>query len=227
MTPYYEESGVTIYHGDCREILPLLSASTVITDPVWPNSSPLLNGHNRPWELFAEACGVFPTSVERLAVHLGTCSDPRFLIGVPSRFKYFRTCWLAFAPPSYRGRAIVNSDVAYLFGTPPAGGMIKGMCYATEKPVFKRGCGRNRSAKEALAATIRQDHPAARKLRHLRFLVNQWGGDSVIDPFAGSGTTAVACKEFGVPCTLIEIEERFCELCAKRISQGVLDLQEA
>lgn len=33
MKPYYKQSGVTIYHGDCREILPLLSADVVVTDP--------------------------------------------------------------------------------------------------------------------------------------------------------------------------------------------------
>ena len=38
MKPYYEHAGITIYHGDCREILPQISAETVITDPVWPNS---------------------------------------------------------------------------------------------------------------------------------------------------------------------------------------------
>lgn len=218
---------MTIYNGDCRELMPGLSAEAIITDPVWPNASPLLCGGDRPWELFAEACQAIPASVVRLAVQLGTCSDIRFLRAVPDRFPYFRTCWLAFAPPSYRGRAIVDSDVAFLFGAPPAGGgMVKGMCYATEKPTFPRNCGRNRSQKTAYTCTVRQDHPAARKLRHVRFLANQFGGASVIDPFAGSGTTAVACKELGIPCTLIEIEERFCELAVRRLSQGVLDLAE-
>ena len=38
MTPYYNHAGVTIYHGDCRDLLPMLSAESIITDPVWPNS---------------------------------------------------------------------------------------------------------------------------------------------------------------------------------------------
>lgn len=53
-----------------------------------------------------------------------------------------------------------------------------------------------------------------------------WGG-SVIDPFAGSGTTGLACKLLGIPCTLIEIEEKFCELAVSRLQQESLELVEA
>jgi hypothetical protein len=56
--PYYEEKGITIYNGDCRDILPHISADTVITDPVWPNSLLSLAGGDRPYELFAEAADV-------------------------------------------------------------------------------------------------------------------------------------------------------------------------
>ena len=62
--PYYEHAGVTIYHGDCRDILPHISADAVVTDPVWPNCPDgLLVGADRPGELLSEAltflrCGV-------------------------------------------------------------------------------------------------------------------------------------------------------------------------
>ncbi len=227
MRPYFEERGIVIYKCDCREILPQLSAEAIITDPVWPNASPLLIGCERPWGLFAEMCAAIPPAVQRIAVQLGCCSDPRFLTAIPARFAYFRTCWLAFAPPSYRGRAIVNSDVGYVFGSPPSGGMIPGMSYATEKPVFPRSHGRNRSQKQALENNKRILHPASRKLRHLLFLVKYFGGASVCDPFLGSGTTALACKELGVPCIGVEIEERFAEIAVKRLRQEVFDFQEA
>ena len=46
--PYYDHSGVVIYHGDCREVVPSLDYDVVVTDPVWPNSSPRLAGADRP-----------------------------------------------------------------------------------------------------------------------------------------------------------------------------------
>jgi DNA modification methylase len=46
----------------------------------------------------------------------------------------------------------------------------------------------------------------------------------VIDPFGGSGTTARACKDLGKTCVLIEREERYCEIAAKRMGQEVLAL---
>ena len=46
---------------------------------------------------------------------------------------------------------------------------------------------------------------------------------SVIDPFAGSGTTGRACKDRGIKCTLIEREESYCEIAARRCQQEVLN----
>ena len=81
MKPYYEHAGITIYHGDCREVAAGLQVETVITDPVWPNSSPHLIGSDRPAELLAEFLEV--ARATRIVIHLGCSSDPRFLMAVP------------------------------------------------------------------------------------------------------------------------------------------------
>ena len=117
MKPYYEHAGITIYHGDCREVLPQLEQPLAcIVDPVWPNS--VFPGVDDPQALFAEAAALL--TVERLVVHLGCTSDPRFLAAVPERYPFFRVCWLRYARLSYRGRILLGSDVAYVYGKPPA-----------------------------------------------------------------------------------------------------------
>ena len=107
MKPYYQEGGVTIYHGDCREILPSIEVEdAMITDPVWPNAHVELVGRKDPEGLLRQMCEVIPAGVKRLVVQLGCDSDPRFLSAVPSSWPFMRVCWLDYARPSYKGRLL-------------------------------------------------------------------------------------------------------------------------
>ena len=114
LKPYFQNETVTIYLGDCRETLPKLSnliQTTVVTDPVWPNAIPELQGSDRPQELLTkmfDASASIP--VVRAAVHLGCDSDPRFLQAVPDILPFFRTTWLRYSCPSKKGRLLCGSD---------------------------------------------------------------------------------------------------------------------
>lgn len=74
------------------------------------------------------------------------------------------------------------------------------------------------------AADADFDHPTPKPLRLMTALLGRMPSGSVLDPFAGSGTTLVAAKSLNRKAIGIEIEERYCEIAAKRCSQEVLGL---
>ena len=117
MMPFYDRDGITIYCGDCRQILPQIQADVCITDPVWPNVHPDLIGADDPLGLWESTLPLL--DVKRLCVWLGCQSDPRFMRAVPSSLEFLRVCYLRRAVPSYNGRCLVSGDVLYCFGEWP------------------------------------------------------------------------------------------------------------
>lgn len=226
--PYYQDKWVTIYNGDCRAILPSLELETIITDPVWPNATPILAGRQSPESLFSEMCQAIPVNTKRLVVQLGCDSDPRFLRGIPSSWPFLRVCWLDYARPSYKGRLLYTGDVAYAFGSPPAyinGRQVMGGMCRSSRPDHEndRHTGQ-RVHRPADSPGNHLPHPTPRRLEHVRWLVHQFSDQAVCDPFMGSGTTILAAKTLGRQAIGIEVEERYCEIAVQRCSQDVMEL---
>lgn len=228
MKPYYEEAGITIYCGDCREILPdLPPVDRVISDPVWPNADRRLKGAENPEQLLRGALVVCDTRT--VVLQLGRGSDPRILGVVPAHWPFLCVSWLEYLIPFYRGRVLMSADVAYAFGEPvasqPGRRVVPGKIVSTRGETV-RGHGRNRSSKTYQETQDVLPHPAARHLRHVKWLVNWFSdaGDLILDPFVGTGTTLRAAKDLGRRAIGIEIEERYAEIAAQRLSQEVLAL---
>lgn len=222
MRPYYQQEGVTIYHGDCREVIPSLDDvfDAVITDPVWPNARADLIGKDRPYELFTEAMSILDAN--RVIVQFGCDSDPRILAGMPKRFPFFRVCWLEYPCPTRKGRLLYTGDVAYVFGIPPKsapGRRVMPGRYLSARPDVRRA---PILAHKEFGRAVDGSHPCPRRLQHLQWLCGWWSDGLVLDPFAGSGTTLLAAKQSGYPSVGIEIDERYCEIAASRLTQGVL-----
>jgi site-specific DNA-methyltransferase (adenine-specific) len=213
--PYYEDERATIYHGDCREILPQLEpADAVITDPVWPNAKVPMFGQKDPLAMFGAMWEALPGLPKRAAIQLGCDSDPRFLAAVPVGLPFFRVAWLEVVRMSYKGRLGMTGDVGYLFGAPPKSRkgqhIIPGRC---TDPSPK---GRE------------TDHPCPRKLRHVEWLVRWWTEttDLVLDPFMGSGTTLLAVANlFRREAIGIEISEEYCEMAADRLRRAQINME--
>lgn len=197
--PYYQESGITIYHGDCREILPTLpKVDLVLTDP--------------PYGIgFASQ----PTTGQRRA-------------GMPREAWDNRVAEL----PEFDAETIVVWGGNY-FPLPASRGWL---CWYKPDAPPSMGCfelawtneDRNsRLITHSIAATNseRVRHPTQKPLRVISWAMSQFPGDSVLDPFMGSGTTLVAAKNLGRKAIGIEIEEKYCEIAVKRLRQEVLPLE--
>ena len=225
--PVWTNGLVTIYCGDAREILPRLgSVDAVITDPVWPNTSIPFAGSDNPEGLLREVLGLI--DADRVTIQLGCDTDPRFLSAVPDRWPFLRVCWLEYVRASYKGRVLYTGDVAYVFGEPPASEAAKRVlpgryCSTRSEKWAHRKNGRNKRFSRELTDGL--PHPAPRRLQHVQWLVKWFGGPVVLDPFLGSGTTALACIEHGRRCIGIEIEPRYVDLAINRVEQASLQLR--
>lgn len=197
---------VRILTGDARELLPTITADVIVTDPVWPNCpADLLQGADDPDGLWRETMAVLPP-VKRLVVILRGDSDPRFLRHVPASLPFFRAITMDYAMPGYIGRKLGGAELAYWFGSPiaftPGRQVIPGRA-----PIAQPG---DRPP---------NGHPCSRAQVHMDWLVN-WAsdpGETVCDPFMGSGSTGVACVRYARPFIGIEIEPKYVALAQERI----------
>lgn len=225
------KDGITLYCGDCREILRPDMADVLIVDPPWPDTQwktlrYTTPGDESPIEVFGAAALLFSeaASANRVIVIMGQESDPRFLASIPADLGFFMCCWLRRCPPRYSGSRLVTADIAYVFGDGWIGikghRVLQGQNISGARIPRQLGLGPlGVSKKRGL-----NGHPCPRYLAHMHWLITEFAKPEhvILDPFAGSGTTGRAAKDLGRKAILIEIEEKYCEITANRLRQGVL-----
>lgn len=224
MRPYYEDGSVTIYHGDCREILPV-AADVLITDP------PYSSGGYQEAGRVAGSIGTRDTATI-VADNLSTRGYRRLMREV------LRGCWAdeAYVFTDWKmwietfdaledGGWRVRNMLVWDKGT-----MGMGMPWRNQHELIafaKKTAGEIRPGAlgNVLGAkrTGNANHPTEKPLDLLMAILGNALSGNVLDPFMGSGTTLLAAKNLGRRAIGIEIEERFCEIAAKRCSQEVLD----
>jgi site-specific DNA-methyltransferase (adenine-specific) len=222
--PYYLDDSVCLILGDCREILPHVSADVLVTDPPYGTG-----GRRRS----VSGDGGDPTSS---SVHREAWDDGRvdWLTGCPALVAVF---W-----PGSRARVLLNraNDVGLtshrLLSMRKRDPMPQpsGIAPFSSEPVWLLSDGAIpfRAAADSMEVSTPRlgrdatatGHPYEKPLEALLWLVGGLPGSMILDPFAGSGTTLRAAKDLGRKAIGIEIEERYAEIAAKRCAQEVLKL---
>lgn len=217
MKPYYEQDGITIYHGDCREILPEVGpVDLVLTDP--PYGIALDTDNSR-------FSGGTKGNIAKRGNGVGSASgkpitnddrpfDPSFLLDYGKHQVIWG--WNNYPDKLPRGACLVwlkRNDEAFgsFLSDAETAWMSKG-----HGVYCKRDLSNNAIANERV-------HPTQKPVSLMRWCLEFFPkAETVLDPFMGSGTTLRAAKDLGRKAIGIEIEERYCEIAVKRLQQSVM-----
>lgn len=229
MTPYYQDEAVTIYHGDCAALLPQLKATAIITDPPYGVGIKYGAGFD---DQRSDYWGWLRERVEQMRAVTPLVV---FTHRVKALAELTGWDWIAaWTKPMSFGSRIGNSPLRphwepiFLYGVMTLGTRSDPLPDVLNfSPERGPGVGSGRLGRERHAATGSQiAHPLPKPLGLYRRLILGLTkpGDVVLDPFMGSGTTLRAAKDLNRRAVGIEIEERYCELAARRMGQEVLAL---
>lgn len=223
--PFHREEAGVVYHADCLSILPKIPAGAidlVLTDPPYDEKT-----HSGARYGFRETSSIIPFS---------PLSDFGFLAELLRVSQSWILCFCALEMFGDYKRASGQSWVRAGFwrrsdGVPQFTGDRPGQpgegIAIMHGPTVKRWNGNGKHG-YWVCGIERTDrcHPTQKPLILMRELLSDFSNDNdlILDPFLGSGTTAVAAKQLGRKFIGIEIEEKYCRIAVDRLRQGVLEL---
>ena len=220
--PYYEEEGITLYHGDCLEIMPQLedkSVDLVLTDPPY--------GANRDYENddlsevnHREFVNKYLSESKRitrdnLVIIIGVKYQKPVTMWLFNNMHYcWEFCW-------WKSNGMLNGKATFSKFEKVLWFAKNGGTYYRQKPEYT----------DVWNIPIRPDknnfgHPTPKDIKGINRILNLLSkpNDLILDPFLGSGTTAVACKELGRKCIGIEISKEYCDIAIKRLKNTQKDM---
>lgn len=243
--PFYEEDGIVIYHGDCREILPSLDpVAAVVTDPPYGDTSLDWDQPVKGWLDLVDAPQVWCFGSMRFWLEHGGDFREGWKYGQEivwekhngsgfhaDRFKrvheiavhWYRGEWRKLHIEPVTTQDAVKRTMRRK-RRPTHMGHIETSAYASEDG----GPRLQRSVIYVRSEQGRAVHPTQKPLGILspliRYSVSR--ADVVLDPFMGSGSTLVAARDSGRLAIGIETQESYCTIAAERLAQATMVIDE-
>lgn len=217
MRPYYQDDLVTLFHGDCREVREWLGADVLITDP--PYGMAFVSSWTTQRRPIA---GDKDAALRDEVLALWGSEKPAAVFGT----------WKVERPAGTGHRLIWDKSD----GTGPGMGDLSAAFGNADEEIYLLGEWPKQGARQpnilrtaagmaSLATTV--GHPTPKPVGLMERLLLAAPPGVVADPFAGSGATLIAAKNLGRRAIGVEVEERYCQIIASRLSQNVLDFGEA
>lgn len=224
--PYYERDGIIIYHGDCRDVLPTLTLSELlVTDP--PYGVDYQSNYTK---------GSLPITGDDGTLDIISVLSTALRAIVPQRHAYI------FGPMDLSTLPLFSRvELVWDKGRMGLGDLSLPWSQSHERitfGVYSNRTDADRRNRGGLTARLRRGsviscgqypthHPTEKPVLLLRQLIESSSviGEGVLDPFMGSGSTLVAARCEGRAAIGIEIEEKYCEIAAKRLAQGALPME--
>jgi site-specific DNA-methyltransferase (adenine-specific) len=205
-TPYYADDLVTLYHGDCREVTAWLEADVLVTDPPYGID---YRSNRTKHEVVARSIVNDKDTTCRDVALAAWGAKPRIVFGSPGTPDLNGVKLVWHKPGSGMGDLAMPWKPDYEF------------IYAWGKGFIG---SRDTSVLTYPLRVFRGDleHPHQKPVDLLERLIAKCPPGTIADPFAGSGSTLVAAKQLGRRAIGVEIDERYCEIAARRLTQDTL-----
>lgn len=216
MSLYYQDDFVELHHGDCRAVRGWTRADVLITDP--PYGVAMRSGQmggTRQDAILGDADVESRDQAlelwgDRSALVFGSWKQPR-----PPKVRQLLIWHKTATKPGWRTAAWFPShEEIYVLGDGWRG-TPEGTVYVTATP-----------QDGASGLVARTGHPTPKPVGLMERLIAHAPEGVVADPFAGSGATLIAARNVGRRAIGVEIDERYCEIIARRLTQQAFDFSE-
>jgi len=217
MKPYFQTDLVTLYHGDCLEVTEWLKADVLVTDPpygvAWKGYDNFYTDARRTWVqgiASDNSIEVRDKAIEswgsKPAIIFGSWKQPR-PVGTRQRLIWHKK---GQAPGLAKGDFLSQDEEIYILG--------KGFLQTSPPMRTVIATSENRAVESGKIG-----HPTPKPIGLMETLIGRCPDGVIADPFAGSGATLIAARNLGREVVGVEMEEKYCELIANRLSQHAFD----